>query len=261
VALLWAARAATEKSSIAFSAPGRISKLRESSRDFQESEVSGWEENWKVFSLPRLCLFLSAQDGKRKTRMSRSLEQLDKGIRDEAGRILASGLRETLARYGRVYVGGSYALHLMAWRDLDIEVVRSKLDRALFFQLGERIASLLKPHRMQFRDEFIGRTKGLPRGLYWGIHLGDVRKGYWHIDIWAVSPRGHRARQAWRQRLCRRLDRDSRLVILKIKFELWHHPEYRRQFSGKDIYESVLNRGVRDVVAFRAYLAQKGIVI
>src|SRR5437762_7876552 len=109
--------------------------------------------------------------------------ETDQELRNEADQLLDSGLRTILDEYGKVHVIGSYALQLMVWRDLDIHLVQPVLDTAGFFEMGGRIAELLKPPRMHYRDETIVATEGLPRGLYWGIYLGDERNGAWKIDI------------------------------------------------------------------------------
>jgi hypothetical protein len=190
-----------------------------------------------------------------------ALSRIDATIRAEADRLLASGLRDILSMYGEVCLHGSYVLRLMTWRDLDIRIVRQEQDRTQFFFLGERIANHLSPHRMHFRNEMAGLTERLPRGLYWGIYLGDERKGAWKLDIWAVSPGDHEATAARTKHLCERLTSDERIAILKLKSELWSHPEYRRGFSSQDIYEAVLERGIRDLTAFRVFIREKGILV
>jgi len=49
-------------------------------------------------------------------------------LRAEADALLRSGLSDALSRYGEVHPVGSYALGLMAWRDLDLHVVRETAD-------------------------------------------------------------------------------------------------------------------------------------
>jgi hypothetical protein len=193
--------------------------------------------------------------------MAQSPEDLDKALRAEADQLLGSGLREVLSDYGEVHVVGSYALHLMVWRDLDITIFRAQQDREQFFRLGGRIAELLKPHRMSYRDEFIDRTEKNPTGLYWGVYLGDARKGAWKIDIWTVSPDDPKAAHLGTQSLRERLSDNSRAIILRIKSQLWSHPEYRRTFSSQDIYDAVLDHDVSDIPGFQGYLRGKGVVI
>ena len=56
-------------------------------------------------------------------------------------------------------------MKLMAWRDLDVHLVMEALDRETFFGLGGRLATLLNPERMHYRDETGRSTAGLPNGL------------------------------------------------------------------------------------------------
>jgi hypothetical protein len=171
-------------------------------------------------------------------------------LRDEADRLLNGGLVDILARYGDVHVIGSYALGLMVWRDLDIHIVTGQFDVSAFFRMGADITTLLGPHRMHFRDERAVGTPGLPRGLYWGVHLGDERAGAWKIDIWETDRDDFERVARFGGDIARRLDEETREAILEIKHACWTHPDYRRRFTSADIYSAVLDRGVRDVAAF-----------
>jgi hypothetical protein len=171
-------------------------------------------------------------------------------IRTEADRILQSGLLAILAAYGEVHIVGSYALRLMTWRDLDIHLVQERLDITAFFSLGGQIATLLQPHRMHFRDESRVGTRGLPRGFYWGIYLGDERAGAWKIDVWQTNRQEFDSVRRFGEDIASRLSDETRSAIVAIKTACWTHPEYRRGFTSSDVYAAVLDRGVRNVRAF-----------
>jgi hypothetical protein len=84
---------------------------------------------------------------------AQSIATNSKDIRTAADDILRSGLRSILGRHGTVHMVGSYVLGLMTWHDLDIHVVREDLDVKHSLIWGGKIAGLMKPHRMHFRDE------------------------------------------------------------------------------------------------------------
>lgn len=182
----------------------------------------------------------------------------DEELRAEADRLLASGLREILTDYGEFNIVGSYALRLMAWRDLDIHLVRAELDRKSFFELGARIADLLSPHRMHYRDQTIVTTEGLPAGFYWGVYLGDEREGAWKIDIWLTNSEGFRAVREYGERISKRLTDATRQSILDIKTSCWKHPQYRKGFSSTDIYDAVLDHGINNAEEFWGFLRDQG---
>src|ERR1051325_339746 len=168
--------------------------------------------------------------------------------------MMESGLRRILDDYGEVHIMGSYSLHLMVWRDLDIHIVCREFDRRRFFDLGGRVAELLKPAKMHFRDEFVMQTPDLPRGLYWGVYLGDEREGAWKIDIWAVEKEECQRMLKYVEDIKLKLTPDSRKIILEIKSQVWQDPSYRKSYTSADIYDAVLTHGIKDLKEFKDYL-------
>lgn len=193
--------------------------------------------------------------------MDDDLMALDQRLHVEADQILEQqGLRPILSLYGTPHVVGSYALHLMVWRDLDITLETTSIGETAFFALGGAIAAALHPVRMSFRNERIARSPGLPHGLYWGIYTGPDRADSWKIDIWAVDPEECRRLLAIQeQQIAARLSAETRSRILQIKAQCWQEPGYHRTFTSMDIYRAVLDEGIADVTGFRESLRQKGL--
>ncbi|HEV8287315.1 MAG TPA: hypothetical protein VGQ09_23565 [Chitinophagaceae bacterium] len=183
---------------------------------------------------------------------------LDKQIHEEADKILENkGLKKILNQYGITHVTGSYSLDLMTWRDLDIYLENDDFSENDFFQLGKEIANLLNPVKMSFRNERLARTEGLPFGLYWGIYLGNERKGAWKIDIWAVDKEECQKRLEFCNNLAKKISFDSRIKILEIKSQCWADPQYRKYYTSNDIYTAVIEENVKDIEEFRMYLRDK----
>jgi hypothetical protein len=183
-------------------------------------------------------------------------------LRAEATAILEDGgLHDLLQAFGRVVVHGSYELDLMVWRDLDIYLCPSPSTTTFqlsgFFEMGARVAELLPAHRMHFRNELAAPTDGLPKGLYWGVHLREKPYGPWKIDIWAIDADELARLTEYQQSVARQLTTESRRIILEIKSLVYNHSEYRRGFGAKQIYDAVLSSGVRDVEGFAAYMKEK----
>jgi len=182
----------------------------------------------------------------------------NQNIKKEADEILhQKGLFSLLQRYGAPHVTGSYDLDLMTWRDLDIYLQTDSISEENFFSLGGEITTLLHPAKMSFRNERLAKTEGLPNGFYWGVYLGNERAGAWKIDIWAVNKDECEQLLRYCRALKEQLTPESSLKILEIKSQCWQHPEYRRSFSSKDIYEAVLQNGVSDIDGFRDYIRQR----
>jgi hypothetical protein len=184
------------------------------------------------------------------------LEKLNATITSEADKILHDhGLLQIMSRHGTPVLTGSYVLGLMTWRDLDIYLETNEMTEGKFFQLGNELASSLKPHRMHYRNEFIGRTSTLPAGLYWGIYTSSL--GFpdeWKTDIWAIDSNQVNTLQRQLDELKSRIDQDKRPPILAIKNHFCKHPEYRRKFTSSDIYHAVIEEGIRSVGEFSQWL-------
>ena len=194
--------------------------------------------------------------------MTQDLVRRDEIIRREADELLGTrGLRSLLEEYGTPHVSGSYVLHLMTWRDLDIYLEQEELSVESFFHLGSRIASCLGPARMSFRNERIKQTPGLPSGLYWGIYLGDERKGAWKIDIWTIDSQELEEQLQFTERIAADLTPSLRSRILSIKEACWQDPGYRKTYTSQDIYYAVIKEGIEDIDSFKQYMKDKGVSV
>lgn len=190
------------------------------------------------------------------------LEKLNSIIVGEANKILYDhGLLRILGKYGNPVPTGSYVLGLMTWRDLDIYIETDEVTESKFFQLGSEVASALKPQRMHYRNEFLGRTPELPVGFYWGIYVtGLVSIEEWKIDLWAIDSEQRKSLQEDFDKLRASINEESRLIILEIKNHFYTHPEYRRKFGSVDIYQAVIEEGVKSVEEFAGWLREnKGV--
>jgi len=68
-----------------------------------------------------------------------------------------------LNSFGIPHVHDSYLLDLMTWRDLDIYLEAENIIETDFFMLDSKIAALLKPVKMSFRNQTIAKTRGFQR--------------------------------------------------------------------------------------------------
>jgi hypothetical protein len=80
----------------------------------------------------------------------------------------------------------------------------------------------------------------------------------WKIDVSLWSPEAPPGPSAHAEELRRRLTPETRLAILWIK-DVWHRvPSYPDRVSGMDVYEAVLEHGVRTPEQFGRYLRRRG---
>ncbi len=152
-----------------------------------------------------------------------------------------------LGRYGDVYATGSYAYHLMTWRDIDLCVTTTDLGLATVFHLGRELAALPNVGSMYYRNEFVLQTPGNPSAIFWCVDFYPPQREPWKVEILlggadevarALEP-GHRLQQA--------LTRETHEAILRIKGVACRRPEYRRAYGSQAIYRAVLEDGVRTI--------------
>jgi hypothetical protein len=159
-------------------------------------------------------------------------------------------LVELLAPLGRVIPVGSAVTGLMVWRDLDYTVdARGAVATAVW----EALRPLL--HRCQalvYADETGERAA---ETAPFERHYFVLRIDGWKLDIsvWTNGAPGEVER--YQKALVARLDDESRLAILRLK-EAWHRrPEYPEVVGGFEIYEAVLEHGVRTPEELERHLA------
>jgi hypothetical protein len=183
---------------------------------------------------------------------------LNPALKLEADSILyKEGLYNILQHFGKPHVTGSYFLDLMTWRDLDIYLETNDITEESFFELGKKIAAVIHPVKMNFRNETITQTPGLPNGLYWGVYAGNERKGAWKIDIWAVNSNECKRLLDYCDVIKKKLSPETSRYIMQIKSMCWQDPNYRRSYNSMDIYTAVLEEKITTLEAFRRYLFQK----
>ena len=173
-------------------------------------------------------------------------------LKAEADRLIhESGLAELLNPYERWFIGGSYSYDLMCWRDLDVYVLDPKHDLKQCFDVGYELTKQLGALKSRFTNN-LGST---PNGLYWGIKLGDERRGAWKLDVWFMDLSSYEQHALYCSQMRERLTAADRSAILEIKEAYWQRPEYRDSITSDLIYRAVFDNGVRSVADFERFLA------
>jgi len=180
-------------------------------------------------------------------------------LRGEADDLLhQEGLLALLQSYGPAAVIGSYTLDLMTWPDLDLSVrLPDALDVSTFFAIGNRIVTTFHVAKMSYSNHFVRTDVPFDRGLFWGIRL-LYRGRTWKLDLWGYGEEGYRASGERFERLRKRLEQADRMAILRIKDVMCREENYRLEVSSLQIYEAVLEDGVKTVEGFRSWLAAGG---
>ena len=193
---------------------------------------------------------------------ARLLERQD-ALQAEADRLVELlHLPAMLGRAGRFERLGSSVSGLMVWRDLDLGVSCGVLSREKAWETMVPLVAHPSTTRLSYRNE-IGRftppeLRGYGRYYFVARHQTEAG-GEWKIDVSLWSPESPPGPLAHAEQLRRQLTPETRLAILWIK-DAWHRlPSYPNVVGGMDVYEAVLEHGVRTPEQFGRYLRRRGL--
>jgi hypothetical protein len=165
-----------------------------------------------------------------------------------------------LGQVGNPVQIGSSALGLMVWPDIDINVSCPGLSIDRVLETVLPIIAHPQVKRMRYLNE-VGRFN--PTGLelhdryYFATYYCASSGIEWKIDtsFWlGVGEHPEPVHDA----IARQLTEETRLSILWIK-DIWYRlPTYRDQVYSVDIYDAVLEHGVRTPAEFDIYLTDHG---
>ena len=181
----------------------------------------------------------------------------------EAAEVIADlDLLALLGRVGYVEQLGSSVSGLMVWRDIDLAARCRDLTPGRAWDALRPLLTRPRLRRLNYRNEAGDRSPtGRPadQRYYFVAYYETAAGDEWKIDLshWlSDAPRPHLAQL---DDLRRRLTDETRLAILWIK-DVWHRlPTYPEEVSGVDVYDAVLEHGVRTPDEFAAYLRQRGL--
>lgn len=182
-------------------------------------------------------------------------------LQREAGGVIRDlDLLSLLSPLGHVEHIGSSASGLMVWRDIDLGVRCRDLSLGRVWETMVPILTDPRVVALVYRNETGDRSpSGLPadQGYYFVLRYETAAGHEWKIDLslWLSDEPRNQLRHI--EELGRRLSDETRLAILWIK-DVWHTlPVYPYEVGGTDVYDAVLEHGVRTPTEFDAYLSER----
>jgi hypothetical protein len=156
-------------------------------------------------------------------------------------------LDDLLTTAGKPVRVGSSALGLMAWRDIDITVICSKLNVDDVAQIASNVIAHRGVQELRFLNDS-GRFRAdlhYPDGLYLGVRYTSLKGMDWNLDIWFVDEPEKQPDLKHVKTMPDRLTPELRKSILQIKSIWATHDEYGKKVKSYDIYKAVLDDRVR----------------
>jgi hypothetical protein len=183
-------------------------------------------------------------------------------LQAEAAAVLVDlDLAATVAGIGPMLLAGSYVSGLMCWPDLDVMVFTGgEFSPGDVLHLLRRVVDRPGVIGFDYRDERGPRSPtGTARDERYHVVIQLARDGRtWRIDLtlWLNDP--HANVTAWHEWLRDTVTAEQRTAILRIKDAWYRLPSYPDRVGGTQIYDAVLDGGVRSPQQFASWLAAHG---
>ncbi|HLX38956.1 MAG TPA: hypothetical protein VKR42_00405 [Ktedonobacteraceae bacterium] len=189
------------------------------------------------------------------------LLQRQQELQDESQRVLEElNLLELLSDAGTLRHVGSSVLGLMVWRDIDLAVSSPRMSLERVFEVMQPLFIHPRVNRFRYLNEsgtFNPTHLLMDERYYFGVYYNTPAGIEWKIDISFWLMQGIHPEPV-HDAMKRQLTPETRLAILWIK-DVWYQlPSYRNEVYSTDIYDAVLQHGVRTPGEFDRYLAQRG---
>lgn len=197
--------------------------------------------------------------------MTKNFEQIATTIRNNGKKLLESKkIEASIQEIGELFYTGSYALDLMSWNDIDMQVVlktgTDPLDALgkIFTQLS-RDPGFIEAQVIHFRGKYKPK---MPRGVYLGLKIEEPDLGgVWKLDLWSLEKEDFEKNRALIELLKSKLTPETRALILEMKHELMAGRERVSQMASHFLYQAILLEGIKEKGALKTYLSEKGISI
>ena len=159
------------------------------------------------------------------------------------------GLLDILKTYGEPHVIGSCSMDLMAWPDLDIDVLNTGMSLKKLHALTRTLLDRFTPVWYEGKEEITDEGKTV-----WFFGMETMITGQrWNIDIWFFDAETIAKAEAYCAGVCSRANQDPACkdAILRLKKELLARDLYSfEKYTSMDVYHAVLALGITDIDTF-----------
>lgn len=175
-------------------------------------------------------------------------------LRNQADKMMAgTKIMDVFAKCGQLSpIEGSYLYELMMYPDLDIGLTADTVTKQDFASLLKDLAAHSCVRGLSTADtiNFDLSKRPMPKGYWIGVDI-PFENDRWGIDCWLQQPDwGTDQKDNYVSRLIN-LDQEAKDAVLAIKYELIRNGTYGKQYLSSDVYDAVLNRGVRTIEEFQ----------
>jgi len=197
--------------------------------------------------------------------MTQSYLEIANQIHSQADAVLQRlKLSSLIEMLGELYFTGSYALNLMTWNDIDMQIMVKKelTPQKALMQIMDLFVNqkgLVKAQIINFNYDY---KPHWPRGMCLStqINFPDLG-GIWKFDIWSLQEDDLRKNQLLLGQLQDRMSEGAKKLILEIKHELMQQSGRVPKMGSHWLYQGVLLHGLVEKKAILNFLKERGVEI
>ena len=165
-------------------------------------------------------------------------------IKENAEKILYKhGLIDELNKYGKTHIIGSYKMDLMVWNDLDIDMENENINMNTIHNITKYVLDKFFPIWFSGRETIMANKK-----CYFLGFETDILEERWNIDLWFFDKIEIKKCIDYCDDITDKINKKPEYqdYIIKIKKDLIHNGMYSESFNSFDVYDAVLNYGIRN---------------
>jgi hypothetical protein len=194
---------------------------------------------------------------------SKICEDLATSIRNNGKSLLEQkNILAYLEKVGQLYFTGSFALDLMTWNDIDMQIIlKEGLDPiSVFLKFTEVLGQdpgFIECQMINFTGDYKPK---MPRGVYLGIKLNSPEHGgIWKLDLWSLAQADFDKNRLLIERLAKEINEEDRSLILDLKTQLMKKNGRVPQMGSHFLYQAILIEKIKQPQKIFDYLVTHGV--
>lgn len=153
-------------------------------------------------------------------------------------------------KQGKIDIVGSMAYNLMAWEDIDIDLItQGQPQDKDIWETAKYLSKLPAVKLLMLADNRAGdKEHDRPKSVYLGLKY-DYKGTIWKIDIRLIAESELSPSPDWKLALSD-ITEEQRSTILQIKYALKDDPRYHHEIPSVAVYQAVLEQGINSLDEF-----------
>ncbi|MCL1832632.1 MAG: hypothetical protein FWG45_06980 [Oscillospiraceae bacterium] len=163
------------------------------------------------------------------------------------------GLLNKLREYGEPHIIGSYRMDIMAWNDLDIDIVNTYMSIEKLYELSHFVIETFKPIWYEAKQETNQEGKVVWFHGFETMITGEL----WNVDLWFFDEETILKAEQYCTKISDKIKKNPDLIetITSIKEGLINKWQYGYgQYTSKDVYNAVLDHNVKTLNEFYSFV-------